>query len=184
MAPATDTIDRHLAQFPPEQEAALQRVRAVARAAVPGAVEILAWGMPTLKIGVDERGKGGDNVLSFDGFRNHSSLFPNSGAVTAGLLDDLAGFTVSKGTIQFPKDRAFPAPLLRRLIRNRLAEINASYPRSSGEMREYHANGFLKFRGRLKNGDLTGRCEWFRRDGSLLRAGTFRSGQRLGAWTT
>ena len=34
------------------------------------------------------------------------------------------------------------------------------------------------------NGVLTGYWEWFRKDGTKLRSGTFEAGEQVGAWTT
>lgn len=157
--------DDHLAGFEGAQRAALERTVAVARAALPGAVEVLAWGMPTFRAGSAD----GPNVLSVTGFKRHNSLFPHSGSIPERLGDAVADYDITKGTIHFDRDRPFPATLLRRILKERIREINESYPRRNGEYRQYYDTGFLKVRGRMKGDERAGVWLEYRRDGSLLR---------------
>lgn len=172
-----DVISEHLKRFPPAQRAALGAVRAVLVAALPGAEEVIAWKMPSLRVD-------GDLVVSYDGFTRHNSLFPSSSAVFTELAPELSGYTTTKGTIHFDLDSPMPASLLRRIVKVRIAEINANYPRSSGETKCFYDNGNLKYRGRMKAGELHGTWEWYRRDGSLMRTGEFRTGDQCGVWRT
>ena len=174
---AKDVVTAQLAALPDTQRTALTRVRDTVRAALPQGVECLAWGMPSIRID-------GVAVICYQGFRKHNSLFPMSGSVIAQLGDALSPFEVTKGTIHFPLDRAFPAPLLRRIVALRIDDINAGYPKKSGEMKHFYANGVLQSRGRMKDGELHGAWEWFRKDGTPMRSGAFRSGVRTGEWTT
>lgn len=177
-------VDDHLREFEGTQRRALERTVETVRAALPGAVEVLAWGMPTFRAG-DETGP---NIVSITGFTRHNSVFPHSGSVTETLGSALAAHQVTKGTIHFDRDRPFPAALLKKILRVRIEEINASYPKASGEFREYYDTGFAKSRGRLRNGEMTGAWQWFRRDGSLLRSGSFgtgaAAGRQVGEWVT
>lgn len=174
----------HLGQFDGAQREALARTIDAARRAVPGAVEVLAWGMPTLRAG----DAGGPNLLSVTGFTKHNSLFPHSGSAAEALGAAIADYPITKGTIHFDRDRPFPTPLLKRLLKVRISEINASYPRANGEYREYYDNGFAKAIGRMKAGAMTGAWRWFRRDGSPMRSGSFGTGRsagiQIGEWTT
>jgi antitoxin component YwqK of YwqJK toxin-antitoxin module len=36
----------------------------------------------------------------------------------------------------------------------------------------------------MKNAAMNGKWEWFRKDGSIMRAGEFRAGQQCGTWST
>ncbi len=36
----------------------------------------------------------------------------------------------------------------------------------------------------MRNGVMTGYWEWFRKDGTKLRSGSFRNGEQTGEWTT
>jgi uncharacterized protein YdhG (YjbR/CyaY superfamily) len=111
-----DVVSSHLKRFPPAQRAALSAVRSVLVAALPGAEEVIAWKMPSLRVD-------GDLVVSYDGFTRHNSLFPSSGNVFTELASALSGYTTTKGTIHFGLDTPIPAGLLRRIVKVRIAEI-------------------------------------------------------------
>jgi antitoxin component YwqK of YwqJK toxin-antitoxin module len=49
---------------------------------------------------------------------------------------------------------------------------------------EYHKGGTVRARGQTLNGQLTGYWEWFRKDGTRLRSGSFEGGRQVGEWTT
>ena len=49
---------------------------------------------------------------------------------------------------------------------------------------EYHRGGTVRARGQTLNGQLTGYWEWFRKDGTRLRSGSFEGGRQVGEWTT
>lgn len=174
---ANDVIDDHLDRFAPEQRAALERTCETIRATLPGAAPELKYGMPTFTID-------GVAVVGVEGFRNHNSLFPYSGSIVTALAADLANFTTSKGTVQFPRSDPFPAPPLRRILKARIQEINDSYPKASGVTKEFYDNGFLKAKGKIRGDRMSGDWQWFRRDGTLKRSGSFRAGERVGEWTT
>jgi uncharacterized protein YdhG (YjbR/CyaY superfamily) len=53
-------------------------------------------------------------------FSEHCSLFP-SASVIEEFKDELAGFTTSKGTVQFPSDKALPTALIKKLVKARVA---------------------------------------------------------------
>lgn len=173
-------IDDHLATFDDAQRSALEATVATIRSALPGAVEVISYGMPTFKVG----GPSGVAVIGLDGFTAHNSLFPYSGSVPTAFAAELAGRVQTKGSIHFERDRAFPAPLLKRILKARIAEINSGFPTKAGVSREFYDNGFLKSAGKVKAGEMNGAWQWFRRDGSVLRTGSFRAGEQVGTWTT
>ena len=49
---------------------------------------------------------------------------------------------------------------------------------------KYHRDGSLWAKGQTLDGVLTGYWEWFRKDGTKMRSGTFDKGQQVGEWTT
>jgi uncharacterized protein YdhG (YjbR/CyaY superfamily) len=61
-------------------------------------------------------------LIGYAAFSKHCSLFPTSMAVMRKFSNELKRFETSKGTIRFPLDTPFPAALLRRMVRARLAE--------------------------------------------------------------
>lgn len=169
-------VTKHLAGFPPAQRRALEAIRSRLRTLLPGAEEVIAWGMPSYRID-------GELVLSFSGFSDHNSLFPGAGVVKA-MRTALPDYVTTKGTIHLPRDAAPPVGVLRTVVRARVSEINAAYPKASGVAKAFYDNGFLKHRGRVKDGRMHGAWDFFRRDGSLLRSGRFAHGEQVGPWTT
>lgn len=169
-----------LDNFAGPQRDALEATTHVVRQALPGAVETIAWGMPTFRAGSES----GPNIISVTGFKNHNSVFPHSGSLPERLGPALKGFTITKGTIHFDRDSPFPPALLKKILKARIAEINESFPKKNGEVEGYYDNGFLKHRGKMKGNDLAGSWQWFRRDGSLMRSGAFRNGTQWGDWVT
>jgi len=95
----------------------LEKVRAAIRSAVPpGATETISYGIPAFKYkGV---------LVWFAAFSNHCSLFPTAAVIEA-FKKELQGFTISKGTIQFPTDKSLPAALIKRMVKARVAQIES-----------------------------------------------------------
>jgi uncharacterized protein YdhG (YjbR/CyaY superfamily) len=174
--PDAKAVTKHLAGYPPAQRRALESIRSAVHTLLPGADEVIAWGMPSYRVD-------GDLVLSFSGFADHNSIFPGPGVVEA-MSTVLPEYETTKGTIHLPRDTSPPLTALRTIVRARIEEINASYPKASGVTKAFYDNGFLKHRGRMKDGEMHGAWEFFRRDGSLLRSGRFVRGEQAGVWTT
>lgn len=174
---AAEDVDAHLARFEDPQRATLQTMRELALRVLPGAQEGIAWGMPCLFVD-------GDKVICLEGFRHHNSVFPMDGQTMAAFHEEFPQYQVTKGTVHFALDSPMPAGHLRRLLDLRLQSINNSYPKKSGETKEFYSNGRLKAKGKMRDGQLQGRWEWFRRDGSRKRSGQFRGGRKVGTWTT
>ena len=138
---------KELKKFPKEQQKALMDTIKAVEEMFPGATRDIAWGMPTLKIGED-------NLCHVMGFKNHNSLFPASGSIAANMGTALDKYVVSKGTIQFELEKPFPKGLLKRVLLTRLEQINDSYPKKSGVFVQYDKKGFIKVKGKMKNGEL------------------------------
>ncbi len=50
---------------------------------------------------------------------------------------------------------------------------------------QFHKDGSVWAQGQvIKNNVPTGYWEWFRKDGTIMRSGTFRDGIQVGTWTT
>lgn len=112
------THDDYLADFPPEQRATLERMRALVRSVAPGAVETIGYGIPTFKLG-------GRNLVHYAGFAKHDSFFPGSAALSDALDADVAPWRTGKGTLQFRHGTEIPWGLLERIVRLRVEEETA-----------------------------------------------------------
>ena len=164
------------ADYEPAQRAALTATWSLAVSTLPGAEQGIAWGMPSLRVD-------GDLVISLSGFSEHNSVFPGPGVIER-LGEALTGLTVTKGTIHFDRDSAMKPAIVKAILRARIEEINASYPRANGQFKEFYSNGFLKARGKQKSGRMHGGWEWFRRDGTIKRSGSFKDDVQVGVWVT
>jgi uncharacterized protein YdhG (YjbR/CyaY superfamily) len=112
---APKTVDDYLAGVPEPARSTLQKVRAAIRsAAPPEATEGISYGIPMFK----HKGV----LVWFAAFANHCSFFPTAAVITQ-FQKELKAFRTSKGTIQFPVDKPLPAPLVRKMVKARLAQI-------------------------------------------------------------
>jgi uncharacterized protein YdhG (YjbR/CyaY superfamily) len=61
-------------------------------------------------------------LVWYAGFSKHYSLFPTASVIEE-FREALAGFTVSKGTVQFPIEQALPTALIKKLVKARVAQV-------------------------------------------------------------
>ena len=111
------TIGDYLAGLEPDQGAALQHVVDVARRVAPDAEEGTSYGMPALRLD-------GRPLLGITAAARHLSLFPFSPAVVEAVAPDLAGYSLSKGTIRFSADQQLPDDVIERIVVLRRAELD------------------------------------------------------------
>ena len=170
-------VNAHLKKFDKAQRAILNQLRAEILEELPSAIEVIKYGIPTFEIH-------GVPVIGFDGYKGHNSIFPYSGSTNEYLEKELSKYVKTKGSIHFSLDKAFPRALLKKIIKVKIAQINASYPTKSGEYLEFYGNGILKAKGKFKENSMHGYWEWFRKDGSKMRSGSFKLGVQSGLWIT
>jgi uncharacterized protein YdhG (YjbR/CyaY superfamily) len=109
-------MDDYLDGLPAAQKAALARVRAVVKDAVPEAEEGVSYGMPAFLYA-------GRPLFAFRSAKRHLSVFPFSPAAIETVKHGLSGFDLSKGTIRFSADNPVPEDVLTDLVRARKQEI-------------------------------------------------------------
>jgi len=110
-------VTAHLRKFEKPQREALQTVREVIAEVLPEAKEVIKYGIPTFAI--DSKG-----VIGFDGFKNHNSIFPYSGSFAGRMKEELAGYVQTKGSIHFEKEKPFPKGLLKKIVKERLKQMD------------------------------------------------------------
>lgn len=137
--PAKDA-DAYLAKLSADKRATLEKVRKAIRAAAPDAEEGMSYGMPAFIQGKP--------IAGYSASANHCSYFPMSGAITAQFEDELAKYEVSKGGFRFSIGKPPPATLIRKLVKARLAEIEAPAPAKKAAKKAVEADAavaaFLK----------------------------------------
>jgi uncharacterized protein YdhG (YjbR/CyaY superfamily) len=115
--PPAATIDEYIAGFPSETQALLEQVRAICREEAPGAVEAISYAIPTLDLE-------GRHLCHFAAFKNHIGFYPTDKGAEA-FTDELRAYKGGKGTVQFPYGRPLPVDLIRRIVRHRVAQVEA-----------------------------------------------------------
>ncbi len=114
---APRSVDEYLASVPEPARSTLGKIRAAIKsAAPPEAVETISYRMPAIRYkGV---------LVWYAAFANHCSLFPTASVVEA-FKHELKDFSTSRGTIQFPTDKSLPTALVKKIVKARVAQIEA-----------------------------------------------------------
>lgn len=170
-------VTAHLRKFAPEQRKILAILRDQIASELPTAKQVIKYGIPTFMIEDLP-------VIGFDGYKNHNSIFPYSGSFNARLKSDLERYVQTKGSIHFELGKVFPKPLLKKIIKEKIRQINDSFPKKSGEYLQFYPDGVLKAKGKYRAGKLHGDWQWFRKTGVILRSGSFKNGEQAGTWVT
>lgn len=118
MGSAANDVEAYLAALPEAQRAALEKLRRTIKAAAPDADEVISYRMPMFK----HHGP----LVGLAAFPNHCGVYVMSPAVMDAHNDELKTYDTSKGTIRFPASKPLPAALVRKLVKARIAENEAS----------------------------------------------------------
>jgi len=109
------SIDEYLAGVPEPARSTLKTIRAVIRSTVPPeATETISYGIPAFTYK--------EVLVWFAAFSDHCSLFPTASVIEA-FKKELAPYPTSKGTIHFPTDKPLPTPLLKKMVKARVAQV-------------------------------------------------------------
>jgi uncharacterized protein YdhG (YjbR/CyaY superfamily) len=113
--PRPKTIGEYIAAAPKESRQKLRAMMKCIRAAAPGAIEEIKWGMPAFSYR--------RILVMFAAFKHHIGFFPTPSAVSA-FAKDLTKFKTAKGSIQFPLENPLPLPPIRKITAFRVRESN------------------------------------------------------------
>jgi uncharacterized protein YdhG (YjbR/CyaY superfamily) len=110
-------VAEYLARVPAPARSALSKMRAAIRRAVPReARETISYRMPAFK----HKGI----LVWFAAFSDHCSLFPTAAVIEA-FKKELKSFSTSKGTIHFPLNKPLPLALIEKIVKARVAQLEA-----------------------------------------------------------
>ncbi len=114
-AMSAEEIDDYLQGVEEPKRSTLQALRRTILEVIPDAEQGISYGMPAFR-------SQGKTVAGFAAFKDHLSYLPHSGTVLGQLAGDLAGYTMTKGSLHFPIDRPLPKAVVKKLIAARLGE--------------------------------------------------------------
>src|SRR5579872_5912881 len=113
MGPKYSSVDEYLAPLTGDKRAALEKLRRDIRAAAPDAEECISYGMPSYR-------QCGRLLFSFGTAAKHCAFYAGAHPIEA-HREELAEYSLSKGTIRFAPDEPLPADLVAMLVRTRVA---------------------------------------------------------------
>jgi uncharacterized protein YdhG (YjbR/CyaY superfamily) len=103
--PTFASVDEYIAAQPAEAQPRLRELRAIFRAAVPDATEVISYGLPTYKF------QGG--FVYFGAAKRHVAIY---GSAMDALAEELRDYDASKGTLRFPLNQPIPEELVHKLV--------------------------------------------------------------------
>ncbi|MGZ4224735.1 MAG: DUF1801 domain-containing protein [Solirubrobacteraceae bacterium] len=116
VAGSADEVDEYLRGVEEPGRSTLETLRRTILEIVPDAEEMISYRVPAFRVG-------GETFAGFAAFKNHLSYLPFSGSVLSQLAEELDRYAMTKSSLHFPVDRPLPKPLVKKLIRVRLAQV-------------------------------------------------------------
>jgi uncharacterized protein YdhG (YjbR/CyaY superfamily) len=118
---SSDAVEAYIAAFSEPTQTTLRQLREIIRSAVPTeAIEVISYGIPAFALSKP--------FFGYAAFRNHFSVIPFSGSLFNSFAEELKSYTRTKSSLHLPFNKPLPAPLIRKLVRARLAAIPGSKP--------------------------------------------------------
>ncbi|MFT3677224.1 MAG: DUF1801 domain-containing protein [Chitinophagaceae bacterium] len=105
------SIDDYHSSFDGEVRKILDQMRAAIRQAAPKASEVISYNMPAFK--------GNKNLVYYAANKEHLGFYPTPLPEEL-FAKDLQGYQRSKGAIQFPYNKSFPAALVKKIVSYRV----------------------------------------------------------------
>ena len=111
-------VDDYLKNIPNAQRAVLENIRQSIKALSPEITELISYGIPSFKYK-------GRQFVAFAAYPTHCNFLIMSYALMDTYKSDLKRFETDKATIRFTVDKPLPTSLLKKLVKARMAELDA-----------------------------------------------------------
>lgn len=111
-----ESVDAYFARQPEVVQQPLARVRAAVRKALPGAVEVIRYQIPTFELK-------GTAVLYLAAWKQHFSIYPTTTKLIDALGAELEPYRFPKDTLRFRWSEPIPVPLIERIAALRAEEV-------------------------------------------------------------
>jgi uncharacterized protein YdhG (YjbR/CyaY superfamily) len=110
---APKTISAYIADFPPDVQALLEKIRLTIRKAAPDAEEAIKYQMPTFILN--------GNLVHFAAFKEHIGFYPTPTGIDK-FKKALSVYEGAKGSVRFPLDKPIPFALISKIVKFRVKE--------------------------------------------------------------
>jgi uncharacterized protein YdhG (YjbR/CyaY superfamily) len=107
-------VDAYIASFPEDIQVLLEQFRETIKAAAPGAEELISYGIPAFRY---QKAM----LVWFAAHTNHIGFYPRGSGIEE-FKEELKGYKVSKGTIQFPLDQPLPIDIITKIVKFRVEQ--------------------------------------------------------------
>jgi uncharacterized protein YdhG (YjbR/CyaY superfamily) len=109
------TANEYIQSFPKDKQEVLKKIQATLKKAVPAGEEVISYNIPAIKFH--------GWVFYYSMYTSHFSLScPPPWTVFEAFKNELAGYKISKSTIQFPLDEPVPVRLIDAMAKFRADE--------------------------------------------------------------
>ncbi|HXD32893.1 MAG TPA: DUF1801 domain-containing protein [Pyrinomonadaceae bacterium] len=122
------TVNEYLARLPKSTRDALERLRKTIKSAAPKATEVISYQIPVYKYG-------GRPLVGFAAYKNHYGFYLMSFAIMKAFDEEVKNYRSSKFTLQFPVDEPVPLALVKKLVKARIAEVDARPPQAATKLK-------------------------------------------------
>ena len=117
--PNFETIDDYIDNQPKEAQKVLQELRSIIKEAVPDAIEILNYKVPSFRL---VHGGKKDQQIMMAGYAKFVGFYPFPSTMEE-FSDELNNYKLGKGSVQFPFNKPLPKDLIIRMVKFRKEEI-------------------------------------------------------------
>ena len=115
------SVDQYIASFPEPHRGMLKQLRTAIRSACPEAEERISYDIPFYQY----RSPGYPGRMAyFAGYGKFVSFYVVPASLPPDLAEQVARYRKAKATLQFPVGSGIPLPLIRRLVKLRMKEID------------------------------------------------------------
>jgi uncharacterized protein YdhG (YjbR/CyaY superfamily) len=111
---APKTIDEYIADFSPDVQEILQKIRMTIKKAAPEAEETISYKMPTFNLK-------GHYLVYFAAYKNHIGFYPAPTGIEK-FKNELSMYGSGKGTLKFPLDQPIPYNLISKIVKFKVKE--------------------------------------------------------------
>lgn len=112
-SPRSSQARPNIADFPPDVQKILEKIRITIRKAAPSAEETINYQIPTFTL------KG--NLVHFAAFKKHIGFYPTPTEVEK-FKEELSAYEGAKGSVKFRLDKPIPFELISKIVKFRAKE--------------------------------------------------------------